>query len=452
MIIHQIMKPIQFITTILATSVLMISCVQDDTFDVPNSVASGNSAKLNALMTAIDNGSKSLISIADLKLLYVSAPVEIESDLVVKGYVSSSDLSGNFYKEFYMQDAPENPTSGIKISLNVLDSYNFVNLGREVYIDLNGLFVGESNFGDGIVAIGGGNDGNELVQITENVAMDVVIRSTTTETMIPKVVSMSDINASHIGQLISFENAQFPIVLAGQFYVDPAEDYDTQHPIESCGDTGSFIVETSAFANFSQDQLPTDGAGTITGVITMDYFGDNRVMVLNDPSDFVMNAQRCDPLFADNFSSSNLNNWTIYNVAGAEGWLTTNFGNPGPSAVMNGYAGGPQPNEDWLISRAIDMSEVTSGTLTFQTVKRYNGTDLELYMCTDYNGGDPTTDGSWVQLSADFDTNTSSWSSWTDSGNVDVSAAAGGNLFFAFKYVSTSSAAATYEVDNVLVQ
>ena len=96
MIIHQIMKPIQFITTILATSVLMISCVQDDTFDVPNSVASGNSAKLNALMTAIDNGSKSLISIADLKLLYVSAPVEIESDLVVKGYVSSSDLSGNF--------------------------------------------------------------------------------------------------------------------------------------------------------------------------------------------------------------------------------------------------------------------------------------------------------------------------------------------------------------------
>ena len=61
-----------------------------------------------------------------------------------------------------MQDAPENPTSGIKISLNVLDSYNFVNLGREVYIDLNGLFVGESNFGDGIVAIGGGNDGNEF--------------------------------------------------------------------------------------------------------------------------------------------------------------------------------------------------------------------------------------------------------------------------------------------------
>ncbi|MGB6268916.1 MAG: choice-of-anchor J domain-containing protein, partial [Olleya sp.] len=57
----------------------------------------------------------------------------------------------------------------------------------------------------------------------------------------------------------------------------------------------------------------------------------------------------------------------------------------------------------------------------------------------------------WVPLAATLDTNTGSWSSWTDSGQLDVSAAAGGNLFIAFKYTSNSSSAATWEVDNVKI-
>jgi hypothetical protein len=71
-------------------------------------------------------------------------------------------------------------------------------------------------------------------------------------------------------------------------------------------------------------------------------------------------------------------------------------------------------------------------------------------MTTNYNGGDPS-DSSWTQLDAFLDTNAGSWSSWTDSGDVDVSAAAGQNLYIAFKYTSISSGSATYELDNVLV-
>ena len=127
------------------------------------------------------------------------------------------------------------------------------------------------------------------------------------------------------------------------------------------------------------------------------------------------------------------------------------FGNPSDSATMSGYSGGNQNNEDWLISKAIDMSGVSGAILKFQSVKRYAGNDIKLYMATNYNGGDPNTDGNWVELSANFDTNINSWSSWTDSGDVDVSAAAGGNLFIAFKYTSTTSASSTYEIDNVEV-
>ena len=71
-------------------------------------------------------------------------------------------------------------------------------------------------------------------------------------------------------------------------------------------------------------------------------------------------------------------------------------------------------------------------------------------MSTDYNGGDPTT-GNWTELSVTLDTNPSSWTSWTDSGNIDLSSAVGGNVYIAFKYISTNSVSATYEIDNVLV-
>ena len=91
------------------------------------------------------------MTISEVKNLFVGGEVnEIESNLVVRGYVSSSDFSGNFYKEFYMQDEIENPTAGIKVSINQVDSYNQFNVGREVYIKLQGLSIGETNSGDGV--------------------------------------------------------------------------------------------------------------------------------------------------------------------------------------------------------------------------------------------------------------------------------------------------------------
>ena len=73
-----------------------------------------------------------------------------------------------------MQDEIENPTAGIKVSINQVDSYNQFNVGREVYIKLQGLYVGETNSGDGVIAIGGGADaaGDEIPEISENRATD----------------------------------------------------------------------------------------------------------------------------------------------------------------------------------------------------------------------------------------------------------------------------------------
>ena len=446
------MKLINKISILAFIALFAYSCVQDDDYSVPQSVGLEENQKLVQLLSEIENGSADLMSISEVKNLFINGEVnEIESNLVVKGYVSSSDYTGNFYKEFYMQDDIENPTAGIKVSINQVDSYNQFNVGREVYIKLQGLYVGETNSGDGVIAIGGGGNtaGDEISEISENRASDCILRSSNSFTLVPLALNLSDINDSHIGVYVSALSAQFSPGLDGLTYVDPDEDYDTQRDLESCVDSGTLKLETSAFSNFNDSMLPTESSGTITGIITRDYFGDNIVMMLNTKDDVNFDSSRCDPLFADDFSSNNLNNWTVVNVTGAQEWEITPYGNPAPSAKVSGYSGGSNVNEDWLISNIIDLSSLTTVTLNFQSIVRYNGPTLEVYASSDYSGGDPTSDGNWTELSVILDTDTSSWSSWTDSGNVDLSSYAGGDVYIAF--ISTSSSSATYEIDNVLV-
>ena len=448
------MKLINTLSFFAFLTIINFSCVQDDDYSVPASIGQEENANLNQLLTEIENGSADLMTISQLKNFFVDGEVnEIESNLVVKGYVSSSDYAGNFYKEFYMQDEIENPTAGIKVSINQVDSYNQFNVGREVYIKLQGLSIGETNSGDGVIAIGGGANeyGDEISEITENNAATCILRSSNSYSLVPLALNLSEINDMHIGVYVSGLSAQFASSLGGLTYVDPQEDYDTQRDLESCVDAGTLKLETSAFSSFNDKMLPVEGSGTISGIITKDYFGDNRVMMLNTTDDVNFDSSRCDPLFSDDFSSNSLNNWTVVNVEGEQTWEITPYGNPAPSAKISGFSGGSNSNEDWLITSAIDLTSLTTVTLNFQSVVRYSGPSLEVYVSTDYSGGNPSSDGNWQELSVVLDTDDSSWSSWTDSGNVDLSSYSGGNVFIGFKYVSTTSNSATYEIDNVLI-
>ena len=447
------MKLIKEIILITFLTAANFSCVQDDDFSIPESIGLEENQDLTQLLNQINNGAVDLMTISQVKSFFVNGEVTlIESNIVVKGYVVSSDMTGNFYKEFYMQDEPDNPTAGIKVVLNQVDSYNQFNIGREIYIKLQNLYIGETNSGDGVITIGGSINqyGDEVEEITENMAVSSILRSSNTFDIIPLSLNLSEINDSHIGIFDTAQNAQFSNFLSGLTYVDPYDDYDTQRDLESCVDSGSIKVETSAYASFQDNLLPTEGSGTLSAVVTKSYDGDDRVMMLNSTDDVTFSSSRCDPLFYDNFSGS-LNNWHVKSVQGEQGWEITPYGNPAPSAKMSGFSGGSNVNEDWLITTTIDLSSVTTASLTFQSVVRYNGPSLTVHMSPDYNGGDPTSDGNWTELSVTLDTDTDSWSSWTDSGNIDLSSVTGGNVYIAFKYVSTTSGSATYEIDNVLV-
>ena len=212
------MKLFKAIILIAFLTTINFSCVQDDDYSIPESIGLEENQDLIQLIEQINSGVVDLMTISQVKSFFVSGEVTlIESNIAVKGYVVSSDMTGNFYKEFYMQDEPSNPTAGIKVVLNQVDSYNQFNIGREVYIKLQNLYIGETNSGDGVVAIGGSLNqyGNEIESITENMAAETILRSSNTTEIIPLSLNLSQINDSHIGTYVQAENVQFPNTLSG---------------------------------------------------------------------------------------------------------------------------------------------------------------------------------------------------------------------------------------------
>lgn len=152
--------------------------------------------------------------------------------------------------------------------------------------------------------------------------------------------------------------------------------------------------------------------------------------------------------FTDGFET-NWANWTKFSVTGAQTWsLDTQYGNPGNCAKMSGYSGTNNANEDWLISPAIDLSGLTSASLSFQTASRFTGNVLEVKISSNYPGGDPNS-ATWTNLTATLDASNSY--TWTNSGVIDITSFVGGNVYIAFKYTATSSASMTWEVDNVKI-
>lgn len=444
-------KLIIYLLAIVA-SISFTSCVEDGDFEVPNSIGNEENEALQSLL----NSDYSEISISNLRGLFVNNEVtEITSNIYVKGYVTSSDKSGNFYKEFFIQDSPSNPTSAIKIITEFTDSYNKYNFGREVYINLNGLFIGEVRSGDGVIAIGGaGNVDNEVENLSVSQTDKMVLRSATSEEIVPLSLKFSEINDGHVGMFIIVNNAQFPSSLAGKTYVDADDQFDTQRSLESCDGFGysNFILETSAFADFGFMVIP-DAGGSISAVVSKTFDGRDIVLALNNSDGVDMTGDKCTPLDIDDFSvileedfdsgtdNSNLNfpNWTNFAEEGNELWTEQVFSGNGYTE-FSAFRTNNDVNIGWLVSPSVDMSANSQVFVNFQLAQHHlqsTENTLEVFVSTDFDGTNVLS-ATWEPISVNIPTQADSWYQFKDAGLVDISSYSG-TLYVAFKYVGSGT-------------
>ena len=145
-----------------------------------------------------------------------------------------------------------------------------------------------------------------------------------------------------------------------------------------------------------------------------------------------------------------MHGWTFVSVTGDQEWSIGTYSN-NKYAKMSGYSNGNNANEDWCISPAFNLGDYTNPVLTFTTARsQHDGNELEVYFSNNYNG-DPSA-ATWTQLTCTLpDQPSSGYSEFTSSGNISLSSYSGSNCYIGFKYTSTTSAAATWELDDIVL-
>lgn len=457
---------------VLITLVIATSCVQDDGFQTPDTtiqvpVINGDVVTINAisglLAQAQDRGNNTFTF--------------EETNQYISGFVISSDESGNFFEELVLQDALENPTIGVKLLIDINPLFTRYELGRRLFIKLDGLTIGITN---GVFTIGL-EDGNTVGQIPAPLEEQFIQRSIERGNLIPLPINLDQLNSNLTNLYVTIENAQFNSSETSLTYAsEPTDVFDGERILESCNSNLSIVFSTSTFSDFRTLQLPTQ-RGCVNGVLTKNFFGDTFNLAINTPTDVSFdNSERCDILdldcglansqgniniFEDNFETQRTNQlisgngWTNFIQEGTEGFEAFRSNGASPSLGISTRIGsrnsGDLSSIAWLITPQIDLNAQDNETLRFMTSNSFaNTSNLEVLLSTDWDGDEATiVNATWSNLSSAFIVGDDDFfGDWFDSGIVDLSCISG-TVHMAFRYTGNDDESfnGIYELDEISI-
>ncbi len=477
---------INIILALLFSVLGFVSCIQDDNFNTPNLSFKEPEISANQLRTLSslagdlaqeqDNGGALDYTDQSTTVSYTFN----ENDEYINGYVISSDEAGNYFEELIIQDNYENPTIGIKLLIDINPLFTKYEVGRKVFIKINGLSVGISN---GVLAIGTLN-GTRLDQIPSSVETQIIQRSNEVAMIMPLTLPILEFSSDKTNIMIRLTEVQFNrdevINDSFTFASEQFDEFNGERILESCTSDVSAILSTSTFSDFKGLNLPT-GSGTMDAILTKNFFGEVFNLSINTPEDIVFtNSERCDPtelscglavtigmtsLFEDDFEGQSTNTlisgngWTNYIEEGSEGWeaytQTGTNASQGISARIGSGNSGDASTIAWLITPQIDLEAHNNTTLNFQTSNSFSDSStLKVLFSNDWDGTENNiVFANWGIVSDAYITqNDDFFGQWFESGNVDLSCESG-QVYFAFKYIGNGQDIfnGTYELDAVSI-
>ena len=385
---------------------------------------------------------KKLISVSELKLLYTSGNyTQITDNAYLKAQVTANDKTGNLFKYIYVEDK----TGGIRVNIDMASLYAdprfFV--GKQVLINLKDLYVGSVNTE---VQLGGLFNGN-VGRVLANDVYKHFFPTTDFTEVVATEKTIAGLTDADVGRWIKIKDLQLVKEDLGHIFYG-------SRTLEDCS-SNKINLYTESFATFANDIMDT-GKGDVYGILKK--YNTTYELIITNRLGLDLDGNRCDgtlsPSFRDIFNDefSNLSNWTTVNGSGTQQWTTTNYGNPSPSAYIDG---GRSANVDWLISKKITVPSDFSGVfMYFQTDGRYNSASgvpsLEVYVTENYTGNVDTT--VWTRKTARLDGNLNSFGVFIGSSKIDVTDFKGKDLVVAFKYTSVAGFSTTWELDNFSVK
>jgi hypothetical protein len=140
--------------------------------------------------------------------------------------------------------------------------------------------------------------------------------------------------------------------------------------------------------------------------------------------------------------------WTKYSVTGTDSWKCSTTGYTGNCAYMNGYSNNTNnANEDWLISPLLNLSSYATPSLSFWSITNFAGNQMQVLVSSNYAAASNPNTATWTALPATLPLTSSNV--WTLSQNINLTPYKATPFRIAYKYTSTTSAAASWKVDDV---
>lgn len=474
------MRNFNKIFAIAVLSVITFSCVEDDDFNIPETAPQdvqieGTFITLNALYSGMVQDD------------YIST-FDSTSDAYTVGYVVSSDEGGNFFEELLVQDSPEDPTRGARVSIDASPLFTKYNVGRKVFIKLAGLSITTNtepefdNFGNiqnGELLgmnIGKGSTVGRVEQIGAFQEESVFVRADEVAAIIYNEIEITDLNASNIYTAVKltdvqFDRRQLDLTLAGE----ASDSFDGDRTLISCSSNATALFQTSTFADFKSLNIP-DGRGFINAVVATDFFGENYTLSVNTPDNIVLtDTNRCDPSFLECTTPGAGGSTVIFDVdfetvsnqsaLDAQGFINENvsggseryeFGSFSSNSYLsiNAFGQSDDPMIAWLVLPGIDLDATINEALEFAIQSNFDqGGLLEVFISNNFTGDVTTT--TWSQLDASIPAGPSNSfaSSFSNVPAINISCVDGTDVRIAFKYTASDPQGTTtrYHIDNISV-
>lgn len=363
------------------------------------------------------------VTIQDLRNMYDGNPIRFEEDKSLYGVVTMDERSGNIYKSVYMKDH----TGAINLSLQYSGG---LYEGDSIRVNLNGAVL---------------TDYNNLLQLDSIDPDTHVVKQATNVALSPENVTIGQIDSSYQSKLVKLQNVEFPPSDQNVTFADADNQQSLNRTVIDC-QGNSMIMRTSGYADFADQKTPT-GNGSMVAIVSQ--FQETMQLLIRRPSELDMNDQPC-LVFAKDFNDQSVTSggWTLQDVNGPQAWNSNDQGSNSFYAQISGFDGtNSNANEDWLISPSFDASN-GSHKLYFRNAKNYSGPDLELMVSEDYDGSSAPSTATWN--AHNFNKSSGNFN-WTEGGPVDLSSYSSSETYIAFKYSSTNSNSATWEIDDIFL-
>ncbi len=371
------------------------------------------------------------ISIKQLRAMYDGGVTKVDTNVYIQGKITLTPELGNVPAFIaYIQDS----TAAICLAVTGTNSFA---MNSEVKIFCRSLsftlYNGLLQFGD------------------IDIATQCKVVNLLPDPPVPVSTTISELlDGKHQGEFVSITGVQFK----------SAGTYSGTRVLSDC--VADIDVYTRSAATFSPGTIPT-GNGTLKGVASV--FNSMQIL-LRDTSELNMRSAICGvpsvTYLSQNFNSlttnstnvSALTGWKTYSEAGTKTWFSYKTTTLGPFIETTAFGSGQASVITWMIAPQLDFSTAVKPYISFESADGYdNGATLELFASTDYTGSATPWTSTWTKLNFTLPpSNSTYYSAFVSSGQVDLSSYIGSTLYLALVYTGGVPAkTTTWEVDNVVI-